>query len=1199
MDALLPFIKTFFEALKPLSLALQDPVQMQLLIRATGRDIRFTDTELGGLLNSNGALYGVASSVAALIAEGDDLLADSNLDDKDRREQAVIELISVVTNLSQQINLLSEDIQSINLNSLNLPDELKDPQFWLELSTDLPEWLLLEYLEQEVSVVYSLLLTLGIIEEDQENDTRTLKIDELGTVFSDPVGTLKALYQWGGTQLDYEKLQDVLLSALMALDLPISLKPVRSEIANQYLTNNSNNIYELDIPIVQGITNNAFVNAGLILVPVPEHTGGPINGFLLTNLSFGDISKSIKINDSWTLTISGELDQTGVTGIRVHPGNTYPHGILGETEASISLLGQPVDDHGNQTSWLLLGGRDSTRIEVGQLELLAGFKSIGNEADLRLAALIHDIVLALTPADADSFAGALLGSLDVNTELDVDIEWSSSAGFRLGGNANLDIAIPIDKTIGPIFIDNVHLIAAKDADDITSAGSSIQTGITWSVNLGPFSILVEDMGLDLNIIKSDSNSGNLGAININVEFLPPDGAGFSVIEEQTGGVVSGGGYLSFEKDIGRYSGALSVHALSVGLSAMGVLDTRLPDKPKEWALFFSITANFPSLPLSFGFFLEGVGGIVCVNRTMDSESLAEGLIEGVLDDLMFPDDVLADAASIVQKADTYFPIAVDSYVFGPVVAIGWGKPTLIAGELGVMLSLPDGELAIIGSISTVLPDPELSLLSLNMDVLGVIDVAEQTILVAAALYDSRLLSTIELSGEMALYGRSSGTPYFLLSVGGYHPNFQPPGDLPAVLHSLARMNARIGLSEDVFIELQSYFAVTSNTVQFGAELFMEASYKFLLTVYTAKGWFNFHVLIVFSPFSIVTDIGAGIGVYANDKELMGVDLQVHLEGPEPWYASGKAEFKFFGIKVKFKIELGGKQLPELPEPFNVEAAVVKALEDSSAWSALSSNSDTEKAITLIDVNESDDDIVWARPDNLLEARQAVCPLDRDIEVYGRYVPDGAKRIDLKSAQIDGANNLPLDIKWNTLTDWFAPSQFDDLPESKKLSSPSYEEMTAGVVFGGDAVMITSNSLQEANVCSVITDWEEKIIEEEQTISRGVKPAVIGLQESLRQSSLYSGVNKTYQANRLTIRNTNLITKISGDSKFVIGKNKFSVVTSDKATAADTSTLKRANKKGLSYGRAVHLREQEIAIDNNKRSELRVSPVCAVQRETVA
>ena len=1192
MDALSPFIKTFFEAIKPLNLALQDPVQMQLLIRATGREIHFTNTELGGLLSSNGALYNVATTVAGLINDGDDLLDDLESDNSATRSQAVIDLSTTIADLGVQIVRLGDEVQSINLNALDLPNELKDPQFWLDFANELPEWLLLEYLEQEVPVVYSLLLALGVIEEDEANNTRQLKIEVVGDILTDPLGSIKNLYQWGSNTFDYEKLQDILLSALMGLDLPLSLRPARPSLANQYLTNINKTIYELDIPFVQGITADGFVNAGLIVMPVPEQTGGAINGFLLTNLTYGSFSKDIEINDTWTLKINAELDQTGIKGIRVHPNQVYPHGDVGETEATISLLGKPVDETGNSTNWLMLGGRESTRMEVGELELLAGFRAVGNDHDLRLAAYIRDFIIVLSPTDADSFLSSLLGSLDVDAHLNVNIEWSSQTGFSIGGNAKPDIVIPIDKSLGPVLIDSFRL-SAGNAEEQT--GSKLSTGLTWSVNLGPFSLLVEDMGLDFETTKNIDNTGNLGALNVKVGFLPPSGVGFNVDEKATGGAVSGGGYLKFEKEIGRYSGALSIDILEVGMTAFGVLDTLLPDNPNDWALFFSLTFDFPGLPLGFGFTLEGVGGLVCINRTMDTYALADGLKEGVLDDLMFPDDVLADAANILQQVDSNFPIAVDNYVFGPIVQIGWGPKTIITGELGVLLSLPDGIFAVIGSLSSVLPDPENELLSLHMDVLGVIDTAEQTVLVVASLYDSRLLSTIELSGDMALYGRASGTPYFLLSVGGYHPSFQPPGDLPATVLDLRRMSARISLSEDVFISVESYFAVTSNTVQYGAGLTLEASHKFLGVVYTAKGEFGFNVLIVFTPFALITDLKASVGVYAKNDELMGVDLEVHLEGPKPWYATGRAEFKFLGIKVKLKVEVGGKQLPAPREPFDVEAEVITALKDSNSWSALASNSFVANAVTLAEMEqgeESDEPLVWARPDDTIEVRQNVCPLNREIDVYGQYTPLGADKIELKSVTLDNSEGDDLKVDWEHITDWFAPAQYDDISDSKKLSSPSYEEMVAGVVFGTDTVSKTRPDKEDENIRSVITDWEEKIIEGDQTIFIGKKPNIINLQQSILQTNFYSSSNTSYQTGSVNI-NTGKEPVTLIETSFDVNENRYSIVTSDTAEIAKTHTNRNANQSGMSYSNALRLLNKEIALDKKNISELRIAPVHAV------
>lgn len=316
---------------------------------------------------------------------------------------------------------------------------------------------------------------------------------------------------------------------------------------------------------------------------------------------------------------------------------------------------------------------------------------------------------------------------------------------------------------------------------------------------------------------------------------------------------------------------------------------------------------------------------------MDAEALAAGLRNGAIDSLLFPEDPLGDSTQLIAQIDDYFPLMDGNTVVGPVVMLGWGSPTIITAQLGVVVSLPDGVIAVMGSVPALLPVPDAPLLTLNMDSLGVVDVSAGTFSLSASLYDSRLLATIDLGGDMAMYLRTSDQPYFLLSVGGYHPSFHPPSTVPPSMHDLRRMSASIAIADVVTVTIQAYFAVTSNSLQFGASVNLEASVEIWPTTYTARGWFEFDVLLIFSPFKIVADLSAGVGIYAGNKELMGVDLAAHLEGPEPWYASGRAAFKFFGLKIEFEIEVGGKAVGE-PKPIaHPRVEVLAALGLPVSW----------------------------------------------------------------------------------------------------------------------------------------------------------------------------------------------------------------------------------------------------------------------------
>ena len=442
------------------------------------------------------------------------------------------------------------------------------------------------------------------------------------------------------------------------------------------------------------------------------------------------------------------------------------------------------------------------------------------------------------------------------------------------------------------------------------------------MSLPALDVLIMDVGLALDF-EPGASDGLVNGLGMAARFKPPLGVGLAL---EMGDAATGGGFIGYEPDTGRYYGNVSLAFAAYGLGAIFVIDTRLPGDPK-WALFASISGTWPGLPLGFGFLLTGVGGILALNRTMDVEALAAGLKSGAADAIMFPEDPLGDAALIVSELDAWFPIAEESFVFGLAAQISWGAKALVTAELGIVLSFPDLDIVVLGTITSVLPNEDEAELELHLDTLGVIDLSEGTVWITCALYDSALVQTLHLSGEAALYARFTNDPFFLLAVGGYHPAFQPPGGLPGAIYDLDRMRAAIEISDDVFFSLEAYFAITSNTLQFGSLASLEASSKFLGVTYTVRGEVGFDVLLVFSPFSFAVDFEASVAVTAGsgDHELLAVSLSAHLEGPKPWACSGRAEFTFLDIDVRFEIDVGGDTPAEAPPSQNVLALVAAAL----------------------------------------------------------------------------------------------------------------------------------------------------------------------------------------------------------------------------------------------------------------------------------
>jgi hypothetical protein len=247
---------------------------------------------------------------------------------------------------------------------------------------------------------------------------------------------------------------------------------------------------------------------------------------------------------------------------------------------------------------------------------------------------------------------------------------------------------------------------------------------------------------------------------------------------------------------------------------------------------------------------------------------------------MFPADPVAAAPAILDTLAEVFPVENGSIVIGPMVEIGWGRPvSFLTAQLGVILSLPDPKVVIIGRVRIAVPAPELPIIDLRATVYG--EITPDHLLILVSLRGSRIAG-FTVGGDIGLLIRWSGDAEFAVSAGGFHPRFQPPPELTGM------QRLQMDLSPPAILELraESYFAVTTNSLQLGARVEMGAD----LGVASISGHFQFDALVVFSPhFMFMIDLGIGLTVRALGTTLCGVNIQLHLEGPGPWRAQGNAE----------------------------------------------------------------------------------------------------------------------------------------------------------------------------------------------------------------------------------------------------------------------------------------------------------------------
>ena len=171
-------------------------------------------------------------------------------------------------------------------------------------------------------------------------------------------------------------------------------------------------------------------------------------------------------------------------------------------------------------------------------------------------------------------------------------------------------------------------------------------------------------------------------------------------------------------------------------------------------------------------------------------------------------------------------------------------------------------------------------------------------------------------------------PGFVLAIGGFSPRRAADQRADAGSHH----DRAGGRRNNPRLTCQAYFAVTSNTIQFGALVALyAAAYGFSI-----EGELGFDVLIQFVPFHFIADFHASIQLKRGSRSLFKVSLVAALEGPRPLRVSGKASFEIFwcDFSVRFDKTLIEGEKPPLPPAVDVLAQLTSALATPDAWSTV-------------------------------------------------------------------------------------------------------------------------------------------------------------------------------------------------------------------------------------------------------------------------
>jgi hypothetical protein len=1034
IDTIVAELRRFFE---PLSLALASPHEFAAFMRRFGFNLGGGDLTgaVTQLAPSRTAILDFAAAARAAVASG---LNATN----------VLALINSARPLLDGLQTMPQAFSGV------VPAGMSAQAFAQHL-TSFPEelfnTLITDYLADNAPAVLHILAFLDVTRVERVPATGDPKSrglaygvpvydwDRISLLFDQPGEWAAQAYGWG-VSFDSDKFivrlariieyigatadMDDMTTGQVATFMPHLLTaPVRPIIAYAPImrVNTFSDAGDLDL--------NASGEFGAALFPVAGETDATRRsdgGIAVAPYTRGTASQSLALNEFATMTLTGSIGGVGGVIFAFRPSGAAIAAGIDETAytGSFSVELTVAPPPGQQTI-VLIGRENESRIEANAIAASLGGEVSNSGSDFYLAGGVRNLKAVIDPG-SDGLLSALISSPIEITAGDVLVGWRYGRGIYFEGGSNLTVTIPVGRDLGPISIDELTLGLNF------STPPSLTVAVTGSLAIGPFYAYAEGIGVTATIV--DDPDGILGNRDLRFGFKAPTAYALSL---DVAPIVGGGMLAVYDHE---YRGALALKFESIGFSAFALLNTRLPNGQNGFSLAASIFGEF-NLPLGYGFFLTGLGGVIGVNRTIDTNAMREVLFAGRFDNLLFPADPIANAATILEDMAAILPPASGQHLIGPVARIAWGQPVLIEVKLGVVLEIGNHtRILVLGGIASNLPTKDTALVSLNLAFFGEIDFAAGTINFDATLQNSRVL-TWSVSGDGAV--RTGWAPHLdhIASIGGLHPSYPRPANLP----DLRRVSINFG-SNNPKITLSAYAALTLNTLQFGAraDLYAKGPKVFLVGRLAAEGNVYLDALVYFNPFAFDAKLGGSLSLLVDGDVVAGLGFDLRLRGPNTYRISGDVWVTVFGIDVGFGVDHTWGESQSLPDATVDAVALLRSTIERSPTLEPVVPSGRVSGASLVSTDQTAGTI---DPGGGARFLQRAVPLGITISKIGEAQVVGATTVDLKV--FHGTTALTL----TPANGEFVRGHFFELTEAERLRSPEFERFKAGFELSPDALAV--------------------------------------------------------------------------------------------------------------------------------------------------
>lgn len=666
----------------------------------------------------------------------------------------------------------------------------------------------------------------------------------------------------------------------------------------------------------------------------------------------------------------------------------------------------------------------------GYLEAFLDYKAsakVGIELHTKLAAGLR----------SDKLLEKIMPGQGKTAETDqVGITLDTADGLTFGAGKDKKLVLPARFAFPGVELREFSLVQPEKDNKDSQNRIDIMTTIAGKLG-DAFAIVVEGGGLSLRWVDGAAPT---------VEPKIPAGMGVRIRT----GVVNGGGYLRYSEETKEFGGVFDLQFAKFGITAIGLLGT----DPVSFVIVIGVHF-MPRIELGFGFTLNGLGGILAIERAVNTEVLRDGLKSDIVGQLLFPSDPVAAAPTILDQLGKVFPFRSGGFVIGPIAEIGWGSQAgFVKARLGVVLSLPDPKVVILGAIEIGVPSadvkPDKRIIDIHANLLG--EITPDYFLLKVSIANSRLF-TLTLSGDIAIFIKWAGEGAFALSVGGFFPKYEAPKEIG----KLDRLSITLKPPADwIKITVEAYVAVTSNSIQFGGKVDLKAD----VGVASAHAWIQLDALFQWAPyFHFVVILDVGIEVKAFGATIAGVHFHGELSGDQPWRLEGTASVEILWWDVD--VDIGPLTWGE-PRPTNAPVVdsvdtVAQALRADAAWTPVL----PADALQLVRFTETEG-VRLFHPLGRLEVKQARVPLEVQIDRIGSS-PVTSNRVFLAPPKIGADEAAAVSI----VQDRFSPGHFLALTDDQQMARPDFEMMPAGMVLAASARPVFTADVHAANAWNTV------------------------------------------------------------------------------------------------------------------------------------